>query len=308
MKKRNLSIFTIAILVVFLISFVSAGFFDFLKPTGKATTDTVDFNVSVTSGTPVIWNVDASPAVTPTVGPGATYFHINFSVNDSDGIANIVNTSAMVNISSSGEVTRFNTSCVILNYGGFQANFTCLVTTWWFDGNGAWDIGVNVTDQNSNTGSNTASTQTINILHGVEMYPSSLTFSTLTPGTYNQTPSNYLILNNTGNQNYVSTDIELNATDLRGEDTSSQALWAGNFSASHQTGGNIECNITASATQLVNMTYTELANVVMNKGNYTPHDGTAQENVYLCLREVGSELSQQYYSTNNLGAWTLQVT
>ena len=160
----------------------------------------------------------------------------------------------------------------------------------------------------TNTAINSTKNLTVNTLTGFVMSPSALSFSTLTPGTYNQTPSNHLTLNNTGNQNITSGNVEVNATDLRGETNSAQALWAGNFSASPYTGGYIECNITASATQLVNMTYTGVTNVVLPKGNYSINDGnTGQEKMYFCLREVGPELAQQYYSTASLGAWTVKI-
>ena len=155
MEKRNLSIIIAAILVVSLFPLASAGFFDFLKksPTGKATDANVNVNVSVTSGAPVIYDVTPAAALTLTVGPNPTYFHVNFSVNDSDGAANLVNTSAYANVSLAGEAAR-NTTCSIINYGGYHANFSCLITMWWFDGNGDWEIGVNISDQNGNTASN----------------------------------------------------------------------------------------------------------------------------------------------------------
>jgi hypothetical protein len=309
MKKRNLSILSVLVLIVFFISFVSAGFFDFLKGkvTGHDVTDTVTLNVSVTSGTPVIWDVRVQSPLTLTLGPNPTYFHVNFSVNDTDGADNLNNVTAAVNISSGVETPRFNTSCAVVNYGGNDANYSCLVTAWWFDDDADWVIGANITDLNSNTGSNTTDTITIGTLTGFEMYPSALAFSTLTPGTYNQTPNNYVSMNNTGNDPFGSGNVQINASDLRGEQSPGYALWAGNFSASPQTGGLIECNITASATQLVNFTYTGITNVILNDGNYTINDGTGQEDMYLCLREVGAELAEQYYSTENLGAWTVQV-
>jgi hypothetical protein len=307
MKKRNLSIVTVILFVVLLISFASAGFFDFLKPTGKAT-DTFDVNISVTSGTPNIYNVFGYSAVGLNLGPGNTHFYINFSVNDSDGAFNLNNATAALNLSLGSEITRYNSSCWTYEYGGNHANVSCNITMWWFDGDGNWEIGVNITDNNGNTGTNTTQTITVNTLDGFEMYPSSLSFSTLTPGTYNQTPSNYLLMKNTGNIPYTSNLVDINASDLRGEDTPGLALWADNFSASPNTGGNIECNgSSVSATELTNRTYASITNVVLSDGNYSINDGTGQENMYLCLGEVGAELTEQYYSTDNLGAWTVRV-
>jgi hypothetical protein len=268
-------------------------------------------NVSVMSGSPVIWNVSIpAGSLTLTDGPSPTFFIINFSVNDSDGAVNLVNTSAQINISKSGEKTRFNVSCGIKDYGGYNANFTCNVTMWWFDGNGNWNVNVNISDLNGHTTSNTTQTLTLSTLTGFVMSPAYLNFSVLTPGTSNQTPINHLTLNNTGNV-YI-TGIQTNASDLRGEDNSAYALYAGNFSVSNYTGGNIECNVTGttnlSATALYNWTYVNLTAGLLPDGNFTVNDGsTGQEKMYFCLREVGWELTQQYYSTANLGAWTVKI-
>jgi hypothetical protein len=308
MKKRNIAILSVLLLVVLLFPLASAGIFDFLKSSGKAI-DTFDVNISVTSGVPWIYDVFGYSVVNLNLGPGNTHFLINFSVNDSDGADNFNNATAALNLSLGSEVTRYNSSCWVYEYSGNHANISCNITMWWYDGDGNWEIGFNITDLNGNTGTNTTQLITVNTLDGFEMYPPDLTFTSLTPGTYNQTPANYLIMNNTGNIAYTSGLVDINASDLRGEDTPGYALWAGNFSASPYTGGAIECNgSSVSATELSNFTYASITNVVLNDGNYTINaGGTGQENMYLCLREVGSELSEQFYSTDNLGAWTVRV-
>ena len=142
------------------------------------------------------------------------------------------------------------------------------------------------------------------------MTPSALTFSGITAGAVNQTPSNYLLLNNTGNTNVTNNHVQINATDLVGENDNSKFLFAGNFSASNSTGGKIECNVTngaVNATSMTNMTYTNVANTSISIGNYTKNDGTAEDRVYLCLRQAGSELSSQAYSTSKLGSWTVKI-
>jgi len=309
MKKKG--VLSVLILLILIIPLISAGFFQNIKKTitgDASTTGTFQMNVSVASGAPTIYNMIIVPSsITLTDGPSPTFIIINFSVNDSDGAVNLQNTSAAINLSKLGETTRFNTSCGIINYGGYHANFSCNITVWWFDGDGQWVVSANISDINSNIVSNTTKNITLNTLTGFVMN-SALNFSVLTPGTYNQTPLNFLTLNNTGNQPIVSPNIEINASDLRGEGDSSKALYAANFSVSQYTGGKIECNIPESATSLTNMTYTGAIGVALPDGNYTINDGsTGQERMYFCLREVGAELSQQYYSTNNLGAWTVKI-
>ncbi len=295
--------------MLLLISFTSAGFLDFLRPTGKAMDSPLDINVSVTSGAPDIYYVFSTPATGLNLGPNPTYLHINFSVSDSDGASNINNATAAVNISKSGEAVRYNSSCALVDYSGDYANFSCLVIAWWFDDDGDWNMNVNISDLNGNVASNTTETFSIDTLTGFEMSPSSITFSTLTPGTYNQTPTNYISMNNTGNDPIASGSVSINATNLIGEDNPSQALWAANFSASSLTGGKTECNITEDATALVEDDFVGITGVVLNDGNYTVNGGgNGQEDMYLCLREVGAELSQQYYSSTGAArAWTVQV-
>jgi DNA-directed RNA polymerase specialized sigma24 family protein len=179
---------------------------------------------------------------------------------------------------------------------------------WWFDGNGDWNVYVNISD-GVNTVVNISDSLTVNALTGFEIYPTALNFATLTPGDYNQTSSEYFVMNNTGNQEISSGNVQINATDLRGETTPGYALWAGNFSVSSNTGSNIECseNITGSSTQLVNFSFIGIPNVVIPIGNFTKDDGTGQENMYMCLREVGLDLPEQRYSTQNLGSWTIRI-
>lgn len=311
MKKENVIFVLIVILLI--IPLISAGFWQNFKKTitGQASTEgTFNMNISVMSGAPIIWNVSIpSGQLTLTDGPSPTFVIINFSVNDSDGAENLVNTSAMINLTRAGEAVRFNSSCAIKDYGGYNANFTCNVTVWWFDDDGAWNVDVNVSDVNSHVSSNTTQTLTIQSLTGFVMGPAYLNFSVLTPGSNNQTPSNHLTLNNTGNQPITSPNIEINASDLRGEDEPGYALYAANFSVSQYTGSGIECNTgNGSATALSNMTYAGGVGLALSDGNYTVNNGiTGQEKAYFCLKEVGWELTQQHYSTGNLGAWTVKI-
>jgi len=257
---------------------------------------------------PVIWNVSEIPAVTLTDGPGATYVVVNFSVLDENGVGNLVNSSAMINFTKASEELRMNSSCAFKEASGNYANYTCNVTMWWWDATGAdWAVYANITDAESNLAINDTNTFTVNTLTGFVVSPSELTFTSLLAGSTNQTPSDYFVLNNTGNVDITSDNVQVNATDLFGETNPGQALWAGNFSASTLTGGNIECNITASATQMVNMSLTGVVGSVLSAGNFTKSDGTGQENLYFCLRQVGLELSEQQYSTDQLGAWTIKV-
>lgn len=246
-------------------------------------------------------------AITLTDAPSPTFVVINFSVTDPDGAVNLNNDSAALNLTKAGEELRYNSSCAVKDYSGNYANYTCNVTMWWWDAAGSWTVYANITDLGANLAINGTHTVTVNSLKGFVMSPSALTFSSMNAGTTNQTPTNNILMNNTGNVDIASNGVQINATDLVGETNADKFLWAGNFSASPYTGGNIECNITASATAMANMSYTAVTNTILAAGNYTIGDGTAQEKVYLCLREAGVELTQQQYSTDALGSWTVKI-
>ena len=308
--KRLFIVLLISLILI--VPFVSAGFFQnaWNKITGKASdTANVDLNISVTSGPPVIYAVyNDTSAITLTDAPSPTFVVVNFSVTDPDGAINLVNSTAAINFTKSGEELRYNSTCAVKDFAGDYANFTCNVTMWWWDATGLdWRIYANISDLGGNIGVNDSQYLTVNTLTGFVMYPSELNFASMVAGSTNQTPTNHLALNNTGNVDITSGNVQINATDLVGETDHDKFLWAGNFSASPYTGGNIECNITASATSMVNLSYTGVANTVLSAGNYTKNDGTAQEDVYLCLRQVGVELTEQQYSTDQFGAWTVHV-
>jgi hypothetical protein len=311
-KRENLKR-TIAIILIsflFFIPFASAGFFDNIwgKITGKASsTQNLLVNISVTSAPPVIYNVSGLSSVTLTDAPSPTFVIVNFSVNASNGVSTLNNATATVNFTKAGQPLVINSSCAVKDWSGNFANYTCNVTLWWWYNAGSWQVYANISDLGSNTAVNGTNTVTINTLTGFTLSPSAITFSSLSAGAVNQTPTNYFTLNNTGNTN--TTTIQINATDLVGETDHSKFLWASNFSASNFTGNKIECNVSGSATAMVNMTYSTVSNVNLYVGNYTKNDGTTgQDKMYLCLIKAGPELTQQQYSTGQFGQWTVKIT
>jgi hypothetical protein len=306
----NKSILILLISLILISPLVSAGFFSDVwdKITGDAsTTQNVLVNISITSAPPIIYNVSGLSSVTLTDAPSPTFVIVNFSVNASNGVSTLNNATAAVNFTKAGQPLVINSSCAVKDWSGNFANYTCNVTLWWWYNAGSWQVYANISDLGSNTAVNGTNTVTVNTLTGFTMGPSAVTFSSLSAGAVNQTPTNYLLLNNTGNTN--TTTVQINATDLVGETDHSKFLWASNFSASNFTGNKIECNVSGSATAMVNMTYSTVSSATLYIGNYTKNDGTTgQDKMYLCLRKVGYELSQQQYSTGQFGQWTVKIT
>lgn len=312
MKRGNKFLLVGLILILLIAPLISAGFFSdwFGRITGYGSaTQPVTLNISVSSGSaPIVYNVSDLGAVTLTDGPSPTYITVNFSVSDADGASNLDNTSAMVNLTRASEELRINSSCAVSDYGGDFANYTCNVTMWWYDVAGDWVVYANISDLNSNLAINNTNNRSFGSLTGIVMYPSAVTFTSILAGNLNTTPTDNLVLNNTGNVDVASGNVEINATDLVGETTNATFLFAGNFSGSTFTGGSIECNASSvSATALVNYTYTGIVSSVLAAGNFTLEDGTGEEKIYLCLVEAGAELTTQQYSTLRYGSWTIQI-
>jgi hypothetical protein len=240
-------------------------------------------------------------------GPASTDVIVNFTVYDEDGFSDLNDSSAMINFTRNGEALRQNLSCSReATFNNYYANYTCNVTMWWFDGAGTWNVTAAINDIGNLTGQNTSTSFIVNALTGFVEGPSALAWTTINAGATNQTSINDpIILNNTGNQDISAGSIQINATDLIGESNNSLAIYAGNFSASIFTGGNAECNSTA--TTMSRFVFAALLDASLFRGNYTLNNGTGQQSLYFCVKEAGSELTVQSYSTSSEGAWTVKI-
>ncbi|MFH1787275.1 MAG: hypothetical protein ABH811_00565 [archaeon] len=316
-KKREI-IWIFLLLMIILIPGVLAGFSDwFKKVTGQASTEgPVDFNISVGTGNaPTITQVwNWSGAVTLNDGPSNTNLTINFSVTDADTASNLKDSSATINVSKSGVGRINNSACTKYESSGNFANYTCNVTMWWWDSDGVWTINISIQDTQGNKAINDTTNITINMVTGFVSGPGNLTFGTLEPGTTNQTPTNWITLNNTGNQDVGTHNVQFNATDLKGETTDTQGLWATNFSVGPTTGAaKPECDSGGStSTNMTNGTsgdsFEPIYDSVLIAGNFSINNNvTGQETLYVCIQKLGLGLSQQSYSTLAEGAWTIKV-
>jgi len=311
-KKTLGLVFCSIFLILISISFASSGFFDwFDKITGKATQPT-QLNISVANNAPLITNIQIS--TTNALASGVlTSVNVNFTAYDADGSANL-NTFGKINFTKTGEAVRSNATCVQLNkFGTNYANYTCWVNMWYFDINGAWNIAAEINDTSNSIGLNTTHTFSVDSNTAFNTV-GSVTFAEINPGEINTTSAasnNYIQLNNTGNDDINAAGIDLNATDLVGEQNANYAIYAGNFSISNSTGSSIECSggtsvlMNSSQYTLINAT---LVNTNLSRGNFSLNNGvTAQEQLYPCLRLAGSEIMGQYYSTSNKGSWTVRI-
>jgi hypothetical protein len=233
----------------------------------------------------------------PNEGPFATYVQLNFTAYDAQGFGDLNDSSVQVNFSLAGEESRLNTSCSLLgDYNTNYANYTCNVTMWWWDAPGIWTINASIEDNNGNKAFNDSTTFSVGSTTGFLANSTQLTWPEINPGANNQEANEPLLLNNTGN---TQVSIEVNATNLIGENNPTYSLGANNFSV-HTAPG-------CEGTPMSRYEYTTVIGAIISKGNYTINDGTAQEVIYFCLETSNSNLISQPYSTKQEGNWIIRI-
>ena len=283
---------------VFTISFVNAGFVDWFNDiTGRSTFNTTSLNLTIGNTAPTITLVTNIPATDPLEDTTRTFI-INFTATDADGAGDL--DIAEMNVTSSGEPPRFNSSCITLDspFGNSQ-NYTCKIELYYFDANAVWTVNASINDSAGASVWNDSTSFTYNLLTAMKMGPTALTWPALTITSTNLgSNADPIILNNTGND--VITNIRVTAIDLAVEVTSSEYIYAANFT--------VNVVDASDNTTMVNATAVQIAVVNFTRGNYSVNDGvTAQEELYFYLEALNSDLSSQSYSSTSGGAWTVAI-
>jgi len=320
-EEEILRVFLFLILMIILIiPIISADVFGWMKKTitGK---DTQAITANISVGIPEIRyvynNTAAIIAAANGLSQGPLYssLEINFTAYLAAGVLYLNHSKAGVNFTIPG-TTRQNTSCARITGESTTnlQNYTCNVTMWWWDNATTWAITAFATDNSTNLGKNISMNLTIGSTTAFDVGPVALTWPGLTPGATNQTSNNDpMTINNTGNRAVgVSTlNLTVNATNLVGETTPAQALWAKNFSIGLATGGvscvGDACTECAGTFPIQSANFTNISGSTLPTGNYTINDGTAQEQLYFCIKIAGAELTTQFYSTASNGSWIVQI-
>jgi hypothetical protein len=238
-----------------------------------------------------------SVASGPNEGPVATYVQLNITAYDEQGFGNLNNSAVQVNFSRAGENSRINSSCALLaDYNTNYANYTCNVTMWWWDAPGTWKINASISDLDGNHAFNDSTTFAIGSTTGFLANSSTVGWPSISPGATNIEANAPMLLNNTGNQQI---SVEVNATNLTGENNPAYSLGASNFSV-HTSPG-------CEGTPMFWYRYTTVVGATIPRGNYSRNDGTAQETIYFCLEQSNANLIAQPYSTAQQGVWTIKI-
>ena len=274
-------------------------------------TQSANYTINPSPSVPSITYVTSIGSVNP-LQADVRNINFNFTIQHGDGGEIINITSAKANFTSGTESIRANNSCSLLTNENTSTtrNFTCTIGMWYFDNAATWNVSIYVSDNNGN-----ATTNLTTFIYGTSQdFVVSLTllnFGTISPIATNKTPTNTpWLMNNTGNYNVVN--VSLLAINLYGESVTTEFLGAGNFTASNNTGGSppLEC----SGNALVNGTEVNITGVSLPRGNNSlayNNETSGQEQLYLCLKQVPSGISQQVYSTlysGGAGAWTIRIS
>ena len=330
----------IIITIITLSDLVNANFFEDFKSTSlwnKITgQQTATLGVSVqTNALPVIGNVtfnEATPISVTENGNKTLLF--SFVVTDGDGLANIVNGSAVANITRAGETTRTNNTFVTSTDGGCNAvnnvgtngkNFSCSINIVFYDGAGTWDIAVRINDTNNAFAQNTTRNFTLNELTAIQLAPNSISFPTVGLSDVNVSSRVNLTINNTGNDDISGLEstreaINITAITLTGETTQTTVISTQNFSFGTDIPNTPQpsyCDTSrnSNTTRLINSTTGTGLTLAYNNFSGTINNSLLIaaaninfETLAICLLDVPDDLSaSENYSTLRSSSWTISI-
>ena len=226
----------------------------------------------------------------------------NFTATDTNGMGDIDNDTAKGYFQRAGEVTRNNTTCIPRNASTSSITFTCTIDMWYFDQNGAWTINVSIQDDSTEYAENSSTTFTYNLLTAMVMSPTEINWPEINlPDTDIGSTDDPITINNSGNNELLN--INVTAYNLRGEQITTQYIFANNFTVGDTTEG-------CSGTAMVNATSINVTSAILYRGNNSLNYNNAtsgQEQIFFCLKGVPPGISAQSYSSSAYGAWEIKI-
>ena len=298
--KKGLSVILSFVVVILMISFVSANIFDLFKETGKASFGNQNVQVTVagtsapTMDQPSVAIVNQDP-----IENGLKPVLFQVVVTDLDGVANINDASLIARVSR-GATIRTAVCINPTNVDADTRSYACTVNMQYYDEVGAWDFYGEIKDQELNVGSRSILGYfTYNILSSMQvpLVPATLSWLPLNPGALNVLSNNdptFVI--NTGNYNG---NVFLQAYYLQGQTTPSETIPVNVFSVDSATGGvppADECDVGVTAIRLG-----PLDGNTVDTGISSSRGNPSGANVYYCITSVPL-VSSQTYSTTTRGA------
>jgi len=176
---------------------------------------------------------------------------------------------------------------------------------WYWDEAGLWNVTVYAEDNQGASALNKTTTFQYNLLEAFTISPNTIYWTSLSPGQTNQTAANFTTLNNTGNAEIASGNIQIEAVNLYGP--LSYYIDVGNITASNNSLASLLCNLTGTGNQLQNSTFVGITGANLSRGNLSEGGGKAQETIYYCMTKVPKTIPSGVYDTSTGGAWTIKI-
>ncbi len=216
---------------------------------------------------------------------------IAFNATDIDGLSNLNDSTAKIELSLPGEIQRNSTSCSATD-GTNSRMYNCSIYMQYYDKDGSWTINATIKDKSDESAHNDSETFRYGKLYSVRGNKDGITFSSVSLGETRNGSNDPLLLDNTGNQNF--TEIKITAYDLRGKTTTYQYVPA----------ENLYVNTTKDALgeTLVNASSITITNAALTR------DINAQDqniSIYVWVRTPSVDLSAQEYVSSN--PWRIRL-
>ena len=255
--------------------------------------------IGASQNDPTIEFVETIPLQSVTEG-NATNVTFSFIATDLDLVSNLNDSSAKATFNRTGETSRHNTTCTVVDLNTTSANYTCAIDMWYWDSNGDWTINVSVGDITGAHAYDNSSTFQLDLTTAMVISPSSLSWGTLSLTSINQLANENITINNTANKDITDGNLNVTAIDLQGVSDDTYTLLAGNFSIAT----TYACGV---GSVMLNDTTLKISGATIPKGNNS--EGNGQEQIFFCLEEISYGISLQTYDTTggSSGAWTIGV-
>ncbi len=323
--KKEVGVILSFVVVVFMISFVSANLFDDVKNffTGKISQQPQNVNVNVqgVSNPDVtsVENINLGVPVDPFEGGSRTLIFV-VRVYDADGEANLgANAASAKFVGPLGTDTGFIACGTRTLVGdGFSADYTCTIDMQYYYEEARipdplWTVTVTATDLDGRVDATPHNTETFEYTLfkgfnlGTSTIPNPLTWPTLAPAATNRpSSSGKTELVNTGNYGKKpGENIFLTTYDLRAADGTLFSGPGTEFSVGSTTGvGDPECNVGVTA---VAVTSGDGVDTNTGIGANAGPSGSNTASAYYCIPTVPSVPSQAYSTTNAPSqAWVIK--
>ena len=196
-----------------------------------------------------------------------------------------------------GGINRTNSSCS-MGYNlidAVTANFSCTIGIWYFDSPGLWNVTAFVKDDLGQFG---FYNETFNLASDVFCDNNeTLGWTGLSPGDTNILSDDIFSIRNTGNVAFPPGGVQMNSSDLYGEDPySSYIIPASNFfvNSVFPTCGGI---------QMVNKENVDITSVFLDVGNNSA--GIGVQNLTFCIDNVPIGLPGTEYKAVGVNSWQI---